>query len=143
MLNLSGVPQRVRKLLPAHHQKIVQTNCEKVEFILSTCRPRLRTAEAGTSTQTRRSTSSCSESTSASKKNPTALARPACHNSDLNERQLADSALEELIFVKHRVEAEPMLIQESRARALGVRVSFFETGSLTGPSNRFACGLFA
>ena len=40
--------------LPAHHQKIAQTNCEKLEPILSTCRPRRRTAEADTSTRTRR-----------------------------------------------------------------------------------------
>ena len=55
MLNRDSVLQRVRRVLPAHHQKIVQTNCEQLESILSTCRPRLRTAEAGTSTQTRRS----------------------------------------------------------------------------------------
>ena len=36
-------------------QKIVQTNCEKLETILSTCRPRLRTAEADASTQKGRS----------------------------------------------------------------------------------------
>ena len=42
-LNLCGVPQSVRKFLPEHHQKIVQTNCEKLKPILSTCRPRLRT----------------------------------------------------------------------------------------------------
>ena len=41
--------------MPAHHQKTVQTNCETLGPILSTCRPRLRMAEAGTSTQTRRS----------------------------------------------------------------------------------------
>ena len=36
-------------------KKVVQTNCETLEPILSTCRPRLRTAGADTSTQTRRS----------------------------------------------------------------------------------------
>ena len=53
LLNRHGVPQRVRQFLPAHHPKIIKTNCEKLEPILSTCRPRLRTAEAGASTQTR------------------------------------------------------------------------------------------
>ena len=31
--------------LPAHHEKIAQTNREKLEPLLSTCRPRLRTCE--------------------------------------------------------------------------------------------------
>ena len=49
------VLQRVRGILPAHHQNVVKTNCETLEPILATCPPHLRTADADTSTQTRRS----------------------------------------------------------------------------------------
>ena len=55
LLNRHGVLHHVCRCLPAHHQTIVQTNCETLEPILATCHPHLRTAEADTSTQTRRS----------------------------------------------------------------------------------------
>ena len=80
----------------AHHQKIVRTSCKTLDPILATCRPHLRTAEADTSTQTRRS--------------PAPVVMELLHSSPLLSLQLA---------TKHVPAVSPELV--ARLPLLGLR----------------------